>query len=383
MKTATCVSLVLMALGLLACAAEPPTVTLVHEDAERSPARALASPITDDTLVARDEAGVLRFVDARTLEVVAGIVPGDLDGDVDVSLFSKDGELTRVALMEHDEEDQLGRLSVLPFTGATFARRMKLGHWEGRTRILALSDRTVIFQEDLGARWKVATGSGTSQGRACPMPLSILEVKKVGLRDVVRTLGLSPEDELVVVEARIGATKLDGCRAIVVDADPPLSRTARGVVAGEVGTVVADVAASELVVGSLEDASFEEAVGTGIAAERIEQLTWWSDGDASFLVAALTGPSQVALIEIARDQVEGLVIGESFVVPLEGTIAETWWTPGASLAIADGTVFVATSAGLEAFTIDTLSSPKLEPLVLTEELRKMGVPLASGPAMDP
>jgi hypothetical protein len=170
---------VLASFVLLACHSEPTIGTLVHEDSARPRPRALEEPERDETLVAVDSSGVVRLVDAASLELRLGVRASEEEATVvDLSVHAEEGELRRLAIVSQAEEEAPSDVSVFPFTGDVFARPRVVRRFEGVLDVLALSDGALVFQLGEAREWSfVSAGEDRPRSKQCPMPTSVLAVE--------------------------------------------------------------------------------------------------------------------------------------------------------------------------------------------------------------
>ena len=367
---------VLASFVLLACHSEPTIGTLVHEDSARPRPRALEEPERDETLVAVDSSGVVRLVDAASLELRLGVRASEEEATVvDLSVHAEEGELRRLAIVSQAEEEAPSDVSVFPFTGDVFARPRVVRRFEGVLDVLALSDGALVFQLGEAREWSfVSAGEDRPRSKQCPMPTSVLAVEHHEGATHVIALARSADDTPILARGVIEEGQVARCE--VTPLSDALSEAARAVRLDGVDLIV-DAVAGELVVGRLGGPA---PTPVGLPFGRVEAVIPLALGAERGLAVVGSEPSSVVVVwlKLEGDPLVSTAASEA----LGAHVEQVYVGLHRALAFAAGRLFVATSAGLEAFEVEPPPAATLRPVALPDVVRSLRGPLASAPALE-
>lgn len=324
---------------------------VVFEDEASPPGTrvALASVVT--SVVAFDPAGRLRFFDATSLSGGVALSPPPQGGP----LAFDTAPSGHVAVLARDEEEQSSELTVWPRAGAVFGRPILRSRYEGETYVAAFPGGALVFQDDMGQRWHVATAGRFVPSLPCPIPRSVLAVDPAeGGGFLARALA-SEQGVLERIEVAFDESRLQSCdRAPVVAGFPP-SESARGTVVPGLGDVIADLSSGTLSVGVIGAEAYAQVPFPSSSLEAVSAFAEL-EGDRPRVGLVALGAAPASLVVVALDAEGRLEASAS--APLEGEPSPASRFPSRALAVADARVFVAAGASLQSFDIEA------EPLAL-------------------
>ncbi len=342
------------------CATDITIGTLEHDDPpDTSPAPLVPAPpatappaliaITDDALV---------VVDSDSGAVLGRSALARAEGGYELDaawLAGADGG-SAVVRSQVSVDELAGDLAAYPIEpSGALGVPARLGDVYGETSVLVTPFGVVVTQADMGERWRLLpAGGGFTPSVACGRPLSVRPIAVDATAARYEALSFWPEQALSSVDVEVAADRVVACtpRPIVGygGASPSVRLVELGV---GYARALADVADGDAVIAALDGYDVVSTATTPFGASRLEGALTFARGDGTTdLVLLGSDPARLAWVRVGLDGSGHVVIARADVVELGGDVARAERAPGRSLAVAGDRVFVATSAGLEAFVVD-------------------------------
>jgi len=333
-----------------ACADQQETGTLVHEDGARPPRdHALLHQLGASTLVALDPAGVVRFIDVASGAEPTALLLRERGGPVDVSAWHDAGP-SHLTVLEQEDGEQSGALSLYRFQDPFFGRRHEGGSHEGGARTLAIPQGAVVFHE--GPRWALAGWAGPLvPSVACGRPRSLLGIETSGAETTIRALAFAPDAGASLLHVTLNADGFVDCDSAPLVVKGGASPSVRAVELAPGGAqALVDTRTGRVAVGSLQHGKMSVLQKSSVAALSIEHVVPWRRGDRGGVVVLGSKPPSLIAIELdaSRSQLE--IVAEARAL-LSGSVTRATAFFSRDLVEVSGLFFVATSNGLEAFEL--------------------------------
>jgi hypothetical protein len=247
-------------------------------------------PLRPSRVALRTDDGALAIADVDGgAEIVRTAL--DASGDVDLAFDPADGSI--VAYTEG--EDGGGELRRFPLSADASAidPPVKISWIDGTARLLPVAAGLVVFEENVGARWKLLGPAGAVPSVACPRPSSIVALD-AGPHTRVEGLARVDGAAWSHVSARVDATGFDGCADVPL---PDLGLASARLVGLSGGRELAAGVAGGLVAFRTFPLEAGALSTTGAPATAAGSAVALEAGDRELVAVLASGPSALVVFD--------------------------------------------------------------------------------------